>query len=253
MSNLRIETAKERYQELFDDDAKIKAFDQLAEKYYCMNFGSASKTDLDILMFSLYIERILEKNQNDGEKYSDYTLSKLLGITQSKVSSLKVKKELLYPYEKFDWREAFKRYSENTVYENERIKLYIPDKNVYIEVKNAVELMGGFVEVQLTDKLLQIRPEYFVDLLIELSDSTDRNELRRKLKKEFERKNQDIQFMDKEFAKSLSGQGIEIISLLIDIASEFLPGPIGHVAKNVGKVISASSQMRINKRPRENG
>ena len=38
----------------------------------------------------------------DMNTYSDYTLSKLLGITQNRISSLKVKKELIYPYQGFD-------------------------------------------------------------------------------------------------------------------------------------------------------
>ena len=204
-----------------------------------MNFGSISKTDLDTLMFSLYIEQILNKDQTDITQYSDYTLSKLLGVPQSKISNLKVKKELSYPYPNFNWREAFSRFADRAVYDQGRIKLYIPDKNVYLEVKNVVETMGGFVEIQLTSNLLQLRPEYFLDLMVEISDAADRNKLRKELKKEFHKKNKDIEFMEGSFAKSLKEQSPDLILSLIDIATEFLPSPIGTIAKNVTKTMQA--------------
>ena len=93
---MKPEEAKEIYNELFKDEDKVKAFDKIAEKYYFSNFGSTSKTDFETLMFSIYIEQLLKKNQVDYNAYSDYTLSKQLGITQSKVSNLKVRKEMLY-------------------------------------------------------------------------------------------------------------------------------------------------------------
>ena len=75
-----------------NEQEKAKAFDKIAEAYYNRNFGSISKSDFDVLMFSIYIERLLEQNESDMESYSDYELSKQLGITQSKIKNLKVKK-----------------------------------------------------------------------------------------------------------------------------------------------------------------
>lgn len=98
MENQGIERAKARYEELFpSNDIKAEAFDKIAEKYYYANFGSTSKADLDVLLFSLYIERILKDSQGEFTSYSDYTLSKLLGITQSRISNLKVKKRASIP------------------------------------------------------------------------------------------------------------------------------------------------------------
>lgn len=162
MENQGIERAKARYEELFpSNDIKAEAFDKIAEKYYYANFGSTSKADLDVLLFSLYIERILKDSQGEFTSYSDYTLSKLLGITQSRISNLKVKKELQYPYPSFSWKEAFARIIDNYRYENGKIKLHIPDKNLYLELKNVIESAGGYVDVQLNSSLLQISPEYF--------------------------------------------------------------------------------------------
>ena len=48
-------------------------------------------------MFSIYLDGIMEHEEINMTAYSDYELSKLLGITQPKVSNLKVKKQLTYP------------------------------------------------------------------------------------------------------------------------------------------------------------
>ena len=92
-----------RYNLLFSKEEKAAAFDQIADQYYLGNFGRMSKTDFETLLFSIYIERCLEKKQ----PFDDYKLSRDLGITQGKVRSLKVRKELQYPYKEFDWKTAF--------------------------------------------------------------------------------------------------------------------------------------------------
>jgi len=187
----------EKYNQLFPDAAsKAAAFDKIAEKYYNMNFGSASKADIDVLMFSLYIEQILQDGDEDMTSYSDYTLSKDLGITQSKVSSLKVKKQLLYPHEDFNWQRALLRVCDRAVYENGKIKLFIPDKNVYLELKNAIEEAGGFIEVQLSSNLLQVDVEYFFDLMIAIDGNKNREQLAKEIKKKIAEQQSDAEFID---------------------------------------------------------
>ena len=93
--------------------------------------------------------------------YSDYELSKQLGITQSKVRNLKVKKQLQYP-RTYDWKEAFVRVCENATYENGKIKVQIPDVNLYYEVKNAIEEAGGYIDISLTSNLLQVSRDIFL-------------------------------------------------------------------------------------------
>ena len=46
---------------LFSKDDKAKAFDEIAKKFYLSNFGSTAKSDIETLMFSIYIERILDE------------------------------------------------------------------------------------------------------------------------------------------------------------------------------------------------
>ena len=49
------------YNEIFTTDDKAKAFDEIAKCYYDRNFGTMSKSDLEVLLFSIYIDRILDK------------------------------------------------------------------------------------------------------------------------------------------------------------------------------------------------
>lgn len=197
-----------RYHELFPDDkTKADAFDKLALHFYDANFGTMSKTDMEVLMFSVYIERILGSgNQAAFSDYSDYILSKNLGITQSRIANLKVKKQLKYPHE-YDWKESFQMACNNNArYDNGRIKIQIPDINLYYEVKNAIEESGGFVDVTLTSKLLQVRPEYYVDLLLLISHGDSREEILKALRKEIRTYNKDAEFLDTEpIGKQLSG------------------------------------------------
>ena len=180
------------FNKLFSDDKeKAAAFDKIAEKFYFANFGSTSKSDIETLMFSIYIEQILKTEENNFDAYSDYTLSKLLGITQSKVSSLKVRKELQYPFDKFEWRNSLARIADRAVYEDGKIKLFIPDRNLYLEVKNAIERTGGFVEIQLTSNLLQVRFEYFLDLMVAISEDANQQEIKKKISEKLKEQNKD--------------------------------------------------------------
>ena len=235
----RKEKSKEKYDELFDSDAKkAAAFDKIAEMYYFNNFGSVSKTDLDTLLFSIYIDEILEKDESNLSAYSDYTLSKYLGITQSRISSLKVKKELKYPFQSFDWKQSFKRISENARYEGGKINLFIRDKNVYYEIKNAIEERGGYVDIQLNPTLLSVSPEYFIDLLLCISEEKDRAKIREKLKSELKEHEIDTEYLEKKSVGEILRQSKVKLGtdILCDIIKSCIPfaGPIvAYIMKNV--------------------
>ena len=240
------EELQNRYNQYFSEEDKAKAFDKIAERYYFANFGTMAKTDMETLLFSIYLEQILEQSEPDIDAYSDYRLSKILGIPQTKVSSLKVKKELAYPYQGFDWRESLARFSSRAVYEKQRIKLFLPDRNLYLEVKNAIETNGGFVEVQLTQNLLQVRVEYFLDLMVALSPESDRAGLRTELwnllKQNMRERDQDIAGLEKEsFGQALKGQ---LPELIIDLLGECIPLFGGAVKKIAGHVYKSIQSAR---------
>lgn len=221
MDNTAVKKSKEKYEALFSTDKiKAAAFDKIAEKYFYANFGTISKADFDTLMFSLYLDQILDFSEEDMSSYSDYKLSKLLGITQAKVSNLKVKKELQYPYDGFLWKKSFGRIMNNYRYEDGKIKLFIPDKNLYYEIKNAIEDAGGYVEVQLNTKLLQITPEYFIDLVLVTREEADRDQIRKEIKKTLDEHRVNTEgFDDRSIGDQLKDNAPGIIT---DIVAEIL-------------------------------
>ena len=74
--------SKEQYENLFPDDkSKAKAFDLLAENFYHQNFSTMAKAEIDLLMFSIYLDRIRAQSKEPEKVSGDYALSKVLGIT----------------------------------------------------------------------------------------------------------------------------------------------------------------------------
>ena len=143
-------------------------FEELSKMYYNRNFGSAPKSDIDVLMFSVYIEHCIDSSR----LYDDYTLSKELGITQTRIRTLKEKKELKYPRKGFKWEEAFARELINAKYDKNtnNIKMIIQDINVMNEVRNYIEQKGWYDECSLNKKLLVISLDCFVEICFKNED-----------------------------------------------------------------------------------
>lgn len=236
-----------RYEELFGDDyeSKAKAFDEIANVYYDKNFGTMQKSDLDVLMFSIYIEQILKKSESDFDSYSDYTLSKELGITQQRINSLKQKKELKYPKENFDWKKEFEIYLKKSKYIDKKIKVYIPDPNVYLEIKNIVETNGGIVDIKRNKSILQLSPADFIELLFVISNPKESE--REALKKQYISQLKESSKDNQEIIETIEYKGIDevfkdyanagIAEIIFDVLEEILPEKVSNIIKIVGGVI----------------
>lgn len=149
----------------FSIEEKCALFDKLEQMYFCQNFGSTSKADLEVFLFSEYIEHCL----NAGFPYDDYSLSKILGISQSRIRTLKEKKELKYPRKGFDWKKAFADSVKNAKYDesDHYVKIIIQDVNVMNEIRHYIEDKGWYDECSLNRKLLRIPLGCFADICIE--------------------------------------------------------------------------------------
>ena len=149
----------------FKNEEKIALFDKIASLYFNKNFGSISKIDFETLIFSEYIEHCL----NSGIPFDDYSISKELGITQSRVRSLKERKELKYPYKDFTWRTAFASAVKNAKYDehDHYVKFIIQDVNVMNEVRHFIEEKGWYDECSLNKKLLRIPLDCFTEICLD--------------------------------------------------------------------------------------
>lgn len=234
-----------RYKELFPDaESKAAAFDRIAAQYYAANFGRMTKADFETLLFDLYLEQILQTDDMNFQKYSDFRLSKELGIPQSRVLKLKEKKHLQYPHE-FDWKKSLAEVCDNARYEKGKIKIQIPDINLYYEIKNAIEENGGYIDVSLTPKLLQISPGYFLDLLEIISEEEDRKYLRKELHKKLcEQQKDDDYFEQQPISQSIKSLGKSAIEEFIISVIDGLSGPAGTILVKVGKAIRDSARSK---------
>lgn len=184
----------------FSNEEKISFFDKIEALYFNKNFGSTSKIDFETLLFSEYIEHCIK----NGEKFDDYTLSKKLGITQSRVRSLKERKELKYPFEDFVWKTAFANSVKNAKYdENDHyIKFIIEDINVMTEVRHYIEERGWYDECSLNRKLLRIPLDCFTEICLddesisELFSDKAKNSI-----KKISKTDSDIEKLVKDFSK----------------------------------------------------
>ncbi len=197
-----------------DDQVKARAFEKLAKLYYYGNFGTQSKSEIDLLMFSEYLDRVYEfeptvnvqeegnstqngtpediseksieadKNE-ETDRFSNRQLSLILGITEGRVDSYKTKKELKYP-SKFDWKKAFTEAASDVESYGSKVFLYVKDNRLLSELKARVLLNGGYPETSLTKEALIVSPKVFVKLLAEASD-TDFEQERKKVQQYLEK------------------------------------------------------------------
>lgn len=216
---------------LFSKDDKAKAFDEIAKKFYLSNFGSTAKSDIETLMFSIYIERILDENVKNPNTYSDYTLSKSLGISQEKINRLKIQKELKYPRKKFNWKKAFLAGLDNAYIEKGKIKVFIDDPNIAIEVKHAIEINGGFTDSSFNSKICIICPGDFLDLLCVVGEEKDINKTKKSIMEKLKKDFASVDFITEEpFGKQMKKLGLD-----------FTVNALGNVLQTIPVVGGAAS------------
>ena len=214
----------------FTQKEKDKLIDELSKLYFNKNFGSTSKSDLDTLLFSAYIEHCLDT----GMPYDDYSLSKSLGITQTRVRALKERKELKYPRDGFEWEKAFAESVKNAKYDpsDRYVKMIIQDINVMNEVRNFIEVEGWYDECSLNKKLLRIPLDCFVEICYK-SEAFD-NVFTEDAKKNVREISKSKEAPVKSFLEDFSKDGLKafLMSASKEVLSEVLKLlPFGGIAK----------------------
>lgn len=217
------------YESVLDSIDKEVAFDKIAALFYNRNFSTASKSEIELLMFHFYMEAMIAKNKDpvtnvlDYSACSDYNIAKQLGITQERVRSLKIKNQARYPVE-YDWQKSMESLRDNIRYDNvkKKIVIPIPDPNLYLEIKNYIEQNGGYIEVQRTGNYIQILPEYYILLLYETVDDKKKKKMTEELTRELNKKNPATPISvetKKEFINHVLGiteNGIGLLAALVD-------------------------------------
>lgn len=208
----------------FSESDKAQCFDKLAARFYNANFGQMSKADIELLMFDFYLCQMIKAHKADDgsinyNECSDYKISQDLGITQQRVRNLKIKKQLVYPVD-YEWEVAFAKLIKNARYDpkTKKIALNIPDPNLFIEIQNFVESRGSYVEKQLNSKILQIRAEYFIELVVSLEPEESRKKIIRNLKKHLQESDKENAAFDSpNIWKTLIDGNINLVDIVANV------------------------------------
>ncbi len=144
----------------FSSEEKQDAFDEIAALYYERNFGETTKSDLETLLFSIYIEHLLKNHL----ACDDYTMSIQLGISESRIRTLKERKQLKYPRRNYCWKEDFVAPVPNARYHEvtKLVKMPIEDINLMKEVRHFVSQNGWYDEFQLNPRLFSCKLDCFL-------------------------------------------------------------------------------------------
>lgn len=151
---------------LFDDKQKITVFNKIASLYFNKNFGTTSKADFELLMFSFFIRNSKESKNLD----SDYLIANQLGITDSRVRTLKEKLQLRYPDVNYNWKQEFLRAAVHARLDDKKglIKFSIKDVNVLRDVRNYIIEKGYYDEFQRNPCLFQCPYATFINIGVSL-------------------------------------------------------------------------------------
>ncbi|MBR4345768.1 MAG: hypothetical protein IKP75_02360 [Oscillospiraceae bacterium] len=210
---------------------KAEAFDEVAKMFYEQNFGTATKAEIELKMFSIYIEAMLERYRSqDGvmnfNACSDYNIGKTLGIPQDKVKTLKVKKQARYPY-RFEWRDSLLSIKDRIIYDEDKNKIIIPmpDPNLYNEIRNFIEEHDGYIEIQRGSNVMQMRPEYFFILLYSaIDDQEDKENIKKEFLKQLKEKNEDNSISDIHTDKELAEIALQKADNFFEMAKAIAEG-----------------------------
>lgn len=234
---------------------KAEAFDKIADLFYNRNFGSASKAEIELLMFSILMDGMIHKHSGDNNVMdmnacSDFNMAKMLGIPKTTVKNLKLKKQARYPVE-FDWRESLKSVVDSIRYDQIKKKIIIPtpDPNLYEEIGNYIEEKGGFVELQHSRNYIQIRPEYYLWLLYEgIDDEKTKVKVRTEIAEKLKEKNADEDFdalvkSEEALSKQLLSGSSTLLEVVIEVLS-CAEHPLTAVAKGTKHLIDYINDRR---------
>ena len=223
--------------EHFTDKEKVLAFDFILEEYFKSGFASLSKSDIDLLFFTSLMKFGKIKNK------SDYDLSKLLRITQSRVRNLKIKNAL--KFDPLDFNEIENVFLEKAKFarlENDlkRISIPIYDPNIYIELENLIERENGFVEAQLNPKIFTIRIDQFFSLLMVFQSIHEKKSIK-EIKKDYLKQIQVLQKAENDYSTELKKDPILTFK---DLQKKLLNKGFDYSFKLITDLIPAGSYIK---------
>ena len=197
------------------DSNSVKRMDE--SDLFTRRFGSFSKSDYEVLMFTIFLDSITEPLR-------DYDISIALGITESKVRNLRVKSQLMYP-RKLEWTEELTKSIEHGYYDKTtgQITVTFEDPSIQNLMKNKIEESFGTVGQTLNVKQLVLPVESF--LLLAAFAEQDENDVLTKLNEELARESTNVATIEKKKFKERFMSGIpDAVSFVASLLSIYSAG-----------------------------
>lgn len=172
---------------------------------FTKHFGSFTKTDYEVLMFTVFLDSM-------DEKVRDYDISVALGITESKVRTLRVKSQLFYPRE-LKWIEQLTEALENGYYEDGVITITLEDPSVRNKIRDEVEKQCGTVNLSLNSKQLVLPLESY--LILAACAEPNAEDVLKKLNEQFN-KNEEVKgkIQKEKFRARIFNRGVDLVRFL---------------------------------------
>lgn len=153
---------------------KDEFLEKVSKLFFDKNFGSKTKTEIELLVFSFYLEAAKKVALIDGavdeNKISDYKLGYDLGITPTRVRNLKLKTELQLSND-FKWEDELIKVlmiPQNIRLDGDYLKITIRSRCLFYAVEDWVEDNGKTLNISLNPKELKIFKTDFYKLMNEL-------------------------------------------------------------------------------------
>lgn len=210
----------------FSDNEKIHAFDRMAVCFLNNNFGSVSKSDLELIFFSILMEHLQANNLSTD----DYFISNILGITQQRVRNLKIKNQLRNQYA-YDWKVELMRLARTARYSDDDryITISLDNPILMIEIQHFIETKGGMVDFSLNPKLLKMQTCDFAVLLLEIGMAKNEKAVWKLLREKYRAEAKEIEEITKENWRKKVGKGTYTFAkdVIVGILSDALSKNIG--------------------------
>ncbi|SOE75536.1 hypothetical protein SAMN05720781_1659 [Fibrobacter sp. UWT3] len=209
----------------FSQTEKDEFFQFFYDKFYQKNFGSLSKSDVELYVFHFFIKKLRAQHSNgyavNEINLSDFKLACQLGITPQKIRGLKLKERLVYPNSEYDWRKQFLQISDEAKYDpdKKRVIMNVSDNWLFANIQDFLEDKGEPIEIQLNGKILQIPVPYYVDLMVEVY-SVDNKDFKTDVVRKLKSLSPEMKKMDmKKIGLSIKNAAIDITTLGVNLVT----------------------------------
>ncbi len=132
-------------------------------------FGSMNKNDYEVALFHLMLE-------NAYSEKSDYFMSKLLQIPESKVKRLRYEVNLVYPKTDDEYKRQFYDLLNHQSYKitnDNKIQFAVNDKMLRLYINNKLDEVGSFSDSSFNSNIVTISASDLIILLSEFENKKD--------------------------------------------------------------------------------